>query len=1090
MSADEEVGSEAPPTFLSEPIERYLAPLIEDLASYEASQRIPTALKEALAARYSLQEELGRGGMATVYLAFDDLLARSVAVKVMAPEIADNLRAERFTREIEITSSLQHSRIVPIQDRGEAAGVLYYVMRYVEGGSLRDRLVRSGRLPIDVAVSIARDTALALDFAHRQGVVHRDIKPENILLEGDSAFLADFGVARLIDAAGRDKLTRTGIVIGTAQYMSPEQADPGAPIDGRADIYSLACVIYEMLAGEPPFSGPTRQDVLAKQIGAKVPDLTVVRDTVTPAMQRVLEVALRKTAVDRYATAGEFVRAFHAAVADNSPAPAPVPTPPLRRRWLRRYGLWSASAAVFLLIVASLSAASGSARRLGDLLGFGSGLDTTRIAVYPFETDTTSIAAIRDRQLVGDAIRRWKGLTVVDELRTSELLAEHSRKGHAPPFRALAMELGAGRFVRGSVSAVRDSIRIHAALYDARTNRLIRDGNVRVAGTMGGLDGAVADLAVQLLFGVRDPSIRTECQKTTVPRAYTACATAHADVRQWRLAGADSGFARADTLDIQYAGVPLWLAQVRYWRGDPPARWRSAAERGYAQSAAHDNRQQIRAEALWRAARGETDLACRLWEHLVSVAPIDFTAWYSLGVCLSSDHVVLPDTRSPSGARFRSSYHRALVAYRRAFELQPSILLAFKDRLFGEVRRMFVTSAGVLRSGRAAPPDTNRFLGRAAWQGDTLAFIPFPADWVHGARAETRLATTNEAVLRQRRIFSEIAIAWLASDPLDPAAMEALGIALELLGDPGARDTLARARALSATGSDSLRLAVHDVWLRLKLSVPHDEIGIREARAKADSLLAAHSRDAAGQHALLAGLAALTGRASLAASISQQEVLQPSHRALVSAARPGGSLLAFAALGGPTDTLRALEARVSAAIESSVPAADRRFARQQWLARAATLAFPDLAAHGPGASAMGEDPLLDAQIALLRRERSVAEDYVADVRRARASVRAADLSYDGVYPEARLLVQLGDSAAAIAWIDPVLAALPYTSPLAMADAPAAGAFVRTMALRASLARRAGDSAAAGRWAKAVALLWSDADEFLRPTVHELTRTMR
>jgi hypothetical protein len=453
---------------------------------------------------------------------------------------------------------------------------------------------------------------------------------------------------------------------------------------------------------------------------------------------------------------------------------------------------------------------------------------------------------------------------------------------------------------------------------------------------------------------------------------------------------------------------------------------------------------------------------------------------------MASDDLVVPDRRSPSGWRFRSSYSRALAAYRRAFELRPSILTAFKDRMFAGVRQMFVTAPSVLRSGNSSRPSNQKFLGRATWQGDSLVFVPFPTSWIQSARPETRLAGTNEAVLRQRREFSEIVISWVASDPSSPAAMEALAIALEMLSDPGARDTLRRARALSNARSDSLRIAVHEVWLRLKLAVPHDEKGMREARAMADGLLATYSRDPGGQPGLLAGLAALTGRASLAASLARDDAVTPTHQQLVSAARPGYALLAFAAIGGPTDTLRALEREVAMAIETSVPSADRAYARQQWLARAATLAFPDIAKEGSSAPSAGDDPLLDAQLAVLRGDRKIAEQYLADLRRARAVVNPADLSYDGVFPEAELLVQLGDHQGAATWIDPVLTALPFTAPRAIGEAIAAGAFVRTLILRAALAERAGDTVTAKRWARAVAILWSDADAFMQPTVQRMT----
>jgi eukaryotic-like serine/threonine-protein kinase len=215
-------------------------------------------LQAGLAERYVLERELGRGGMATVYLARDLRHDRPVALKVLHPELAHALGPERFRREVEIAARLQHPHILPVHDSGEAAGQLWYTMPYVEGESLRDRLEREPRLPLGAALEITRQAALALDYAHRHGVVHRDVKPENILLSDGQALVADFGIAKAVGEVGGERLTGTGITVGTPAYMSPEQAGGDSHVDGRSDLYSLGCVLYEMLAGEPPFPGPRR----------------------------------------------------------------------------------------------------------------------------------------------------------------------------------------------------------------------------------------------------------------------------------------------------------------------------------------------------------------------------------------------------------------------------------------------------------------------------------------------------------------------------------------------------------------------------------------------------------------------------------------------------------------------------------------------------------------------------------------------------------------------------------------------------------------------------------------------------------------
>ena len=222
---------------------------------------IDPAFSEALRARYRIERELGRGGMATVYLAHDLQHDRPVALKVLHPELAATLGPDRFQREIKLAARLQHPHILTVHDSGEAAGRLWFTMPCVEGESLRNRLAREGQVPVEDALQIAREMADALDYAHRHGVVHRDIKPENILLAEGHALLADFGISRPLGTAG-ERLTETGIVVGTPAYMSPEQAT-GEAVDGRTDIYSLGVVLFEMLAGEPPFTGPTPQAIIA-----------------------------------------------------------------------------------------------------------------------------------------------------------------------------------------------------------------------------------------------------------------------------------------------------------------------------------------------------------------------------------------------------------------------------------------------------------------------------------------------------------------------------------------------------------------------------------------------------------------------------------------------------------------------------------------------------------------------------------------------------------------------------------------------------------------------------------------------------------
>jgi len=298
-------------------------------------------LGEALAGRYRIEGEIGKGGMAIVLRAYDMRHERFVALKVLRPDWSSSLGGERFLREIRLAAGLQHPHILPLHDSGEAAGFLFYVMPLVEGETLRQRLERERQLPVDDALRIAREVADALHYAHTREIVHRDIKPENILLSGDHALVADFGIARAMSAASGLSLTETGLAVGTPAYMSPEQASADTRVDGRADVYALGCVLYEMLAGEPPFRGASAQQVMAQHSVAAAPSIRAVRPAVPAAVEAAISVALAKTPADRFPNARAFSDALPIATSSHA-----MPARPPRQRL--RYAA-TATAVVVLL---------------------------------------------------------------------------------------------------------------------------------------------------------------------------------------------------------------------------------------------------------------------------------------------------------------------------------------------------------------------------------------------------------------------------------------------------------------------------------------------------------------------------------------------------------------------------------------------------------------------------------------------------------------------------------------------------------------------------------------------------------------------
>jgi serine/threonine protein kinase/tetratricopeptide (TPR) repeat protein len=413
-------------------------------------------LTSALADRYAIKREIGAGGMATVYLARDLKHDRDVALKVIKPDLAAAVGATRFLREIQVTANLQHPHILALYDSGDADGALFYVMPLIEGESLRERLTRERQLPIDETTRIISQVAGALDFAHRRGVIHRDIKPENILLQDGEALLADFGIALAVGEADAERMTGTGLSIGSPQYMSPEQAMGERDLGASSDIYALAAVAYEMLAGEPPFSGPTPQVVIAKLMTERPTSLRVVRDSVPPAMDGAIMRALSKIPADRFDSA----RAFSDAM---SKPPAPVSVP--RHQWL----FPTAVVAIVAVAVAAYWLRTGKS-------GTTESTASTEVPII------RSIAVMPLDNYSGDTTQEYFVEGMTDEL-TSDLASISSlrvtSRGSANQFKGknrpstpeIAKVLNVDAIVEGSVVRSGDKVRINAQLIDARADK-------------------------------------------------------------------------------------------------------------------------------------------------------------------------------------------------------------------------------------------------------------------------------------------------------------------------------------------------------------------------------------------------------------------------------------------------------------------------------------------------------------------------------------------------------------------------------------------------------------------------------------------
>ena len=428
-----------------------------------ADQGMQRRLNAALAERYVIEAEIDTGGMATVYRARDLKHDRTVAVKVLRPDLAEAIGADRFLKEIRTTANLSHPHILPLHDSGEADGFLYYVMPFVEGESLRDRLGREGQLPVEDAVQIAREVADALAYAHDKGVIHRDVKPANILLERGHALLADFGIAQAKAGMEETKLTGSGMSLGTPSYMSPEQITGDKEVDGRSDQYALACVLYEMLAGHAPFTGADVQTVMRQHLAADPPSITQARTTVPKGVAKAAHRALAKAPADRFRTMGEFERALAGATL---PLLARIPMG-------RARAVIFAGAVVVVLVVAMVI---GSIWDPG-----GPTLSDDLVVVVPFENRTGDTRYDAVGQQVAENITTLLYQAKVIPVVSAEMVAtsweaalERQRRDvSVVPRTAVASEHGAAIVVSGSLAQQGDSLRFTAEINKDGGARLV-----------------------------------------------------------------------------------------------------------------------------------------------------------------------------------------------------------------------------------------------------------------------------------------------------------------------------------------------------------------------------------------------------------------------------------------------------------------------------------------------------------------------------------------------------------------------------------------------------------------------------------------
>ena len=621
-------------------------------------------LRSALADRYRVERELGRGGMATVYLAHDLRHDRRVALKVLHPELAHALGPERFQREIRLAARLQHPHILTVHDSGEADGLLYYVMPFVDGESLRDRLRREKQLPVDEAIRIACEVAAALHHAHAQGIIHRDIKPENILLAGGHTLVADFGIARGLasddDRAAR--LTETGMSVGTPAYMSPEQSSAERDIDGRTDIYSLACVLYEALVGATPFTGPSGQALMAQHAIDPVPPLRTRRPTVPPGVERAVIRALAKSPVDRFATAAQFSAALTA-------APVLEPAPP-RLQTARTARIVASGLALTLALVALLALFRKKALS-------GDSLDANVVAVAPFRVPASdpSLAYLREGMidLLAAKLTGQAGPRAADPRTVLSAWRQASPSGEDLPQQgalAAAERLGAGQLLLGNVVAAEGRIVLNASLLAVPDGR--ETARTTVEGPADSLAGLVDRLAAGLLtLGAGEGEQRLASLTSTSLPALRSYLAGQALYRRGQFAEATRSFDRAVRADSAFALAAVGLLAA----GLANASEAEPVSRGERLADASRDRLNPLDRAYLDVLKGLSNSATTSYADLLRQAE----RFAELAPDRAEAYVLLGEVRLAYGSMlgFTTARERAAAAYRKALELDSTFAPAY-----------------------------------------------------------------------------------------------------------------------------------------------------------------------------------------------------------------------------------------------------------------------------------------------------------------------------------------------------------------------------------------------------------------------------
>jgi len=869
-------------------------------------------LRAALTGRYLLERELGGGGMSRVFVAQETALGRKVVIKVLPPDLAAALSADRFRREIQLAASLQHPHIVPLFSAGQAAGpreadaLLYYTMPLVEGESLRARLARQGELPVPEAIRVLRDVADALSYAHRHGVVHRDIKPDNILLSDHHALVTDFGVAKALDEAARQStLTATGLALGTPAYMAPEQAAADPHTDHRADIYALGVVGYEILAGRPPFTGPSPQAVIAAQLTQEAPPLAESRGSVPPALAAVVMRCLEKRPADRWQSAAELLDALETLGTPGEgrvpPSVTPTAEAPLRRRW----PIVALALGAGILIAAAVWSIVHRSRGRGPL-------DPNLVAIAPFDVPDPKLSLWREG-LVDLLSRNLDGAGPLRSVPPTTVIRRWSGRADRLSASALGRSTSAGLIVFGNlIGTGPDSVRLTVTALDALSERPLAELELREAADR--MDRLADSLTVRLLRELGRTRGIEVFRTGSLGSTSLPALKAFLQGEQWfRGAAWDSALASYEQAIALDSTFPLALRRAGQVLGWQRTAFDSVAE-GLALRAGALNRGLaprdsllVTAESLSAALYATIPLADwsvirrahAVAQELTQRYPDDFESWYALG-----------EARYHFGSPVGTGPRQALEAFEQAIAIDSSFAPAYihavelalwldgpeaGERYAAGYLRLEPTDVSasgiglaerVMRASRTRPSEITKLLGNAspgglndAWGAlrrasdstESLiavarALVDAPAGDARWLTPETRERRLGQSLLYRGHVGDAASILFQTPSILQP-------------GSGAAPPHLVEAALLSSTPPESagrvFRRWLDEGSVRALAALPwwlaqRDSASIRELERKRDSVAGAspggalHARAAFTSEVALAYLTLLRGDTAMA----------------------------------------------------------------------------------------------------------------------------------------------------------------------------------------------------------------------------------